>query len=232
MKNPIHQIIIIMMLVGVGFTVAGLAAGWYGTTEKNEFKENGVPVTARIHNLEEYTSKTSDGNTTTSYNVYVSFVTRDNEEIITKLNYYSSSMRVGQSIDIMYHKDYPYNIFSEKTASVFMVLAFVFTGCGLGMTTGAIIIIFKQIQKKKLQKRLRDTGRVIRASKTGIVEVTSITVNGFHPQVLEAEFNGTVYRSRYLTMKEIEKISLDGTVDVYVDREDEKKYFVDLENVK
>ena len=232
MINPIYKIITIMMIVGIGFTAAGITVGLVGAKEKNEFNENGIPVNARIQRLEEYTRKTTDGETTKDYEVYVSFVTKDNEEIITRLNYYGSTMRVGQSLEILYHKDDPYYIYIDKISNLSIILFFVFGCSGLGLTTGAVIMIIKQILNKKMQKRLRASGRVIRASITGITEITSISVNGVHPQVLEAEFNGTKYRSRYLTNKEIQNMRMDGTVDVYVDRENEKKFFVDLESVK
>jgi len=231
MKNPMIIFGIMLMIMGLIFTGVGTGVGWQGVYDKKDFDENGIRVTAQIHDFQEYTRKTSSG-TTRGTHVFIIFTTENGEERITQLDHYSTSMRIGQNIDIMYHRYNPTRIYTEGSIKTNIAVFAIFGGLGFAMLAGAIAIIVYQIKKKQMQKRIKSTGRMIRANITGIVDDLSIRVNGVHPQKLEAEFHGTVYHSNHLSNKEIAAIRMNGTVTIYVDRVNEKLYFVDLETAK
>jgi len=231
MKSPMIIFGAMLMVMGLIFAAVGTGVGWQGIYDKKDFEENGIPVTALVHDLQEYTRKTSRGTTSGTY-VFVIFTTENGDERITQLDQGSSSMRIGQKIDIKYHRYNPSKVYTEGSIKTNIAVFAVFGGLGFAMLAGSIAIIVVQIKKIKMQKRVRTTGRMIRANITGIVDDLSIRVNGVHPRRLEAEFNGTIYHSNHLSNKEIAGIRMNGTVNVYVDRENAKLYFIDLETAR
>jgi len=231
MKNPTAFVGFMLILMGIMFTAGGTGIGYLGITERNEFKINGISATAIIYDIEYYISGTGE-NRSQSANVHIVFYTENNEEIQTLLNEYNSSMRIGQEIEITYHKDNPHNVNVGNSFVILMIISVVFSLVGIALLAGAVITIKNQINKTKMQKTVRSTGRLIKANIVGIVEDRTTRINRVHPRILEAEFNGMRFLSGYITNNDIMNLDKHETIDVYIDRNNADNYYVDLESIK
>ncbi|MCL2762021.1 MAG: hypothetical protein FWD36_02285 [Treponema sp.] len=83
-----------------------------------------------------------------------------------------------------------------------------------------------------LRKRLVTTGRLVRAKITGIAEQKWISKGRTHIDYkLKAEHNGMVFLSEIITKDDIRQTEKYETVNVYIDNNNAKKYYVDLKSV-
>ena len=112
MVVTIDPFMIIPLIFGVPFFAIGIYALLKSIATDKEFKENGIPVTAKIHDVRITWRNRSlhHGRSTLNVEADVIFHTKNNEEIITKADFASTTMKVGQEIPIMYLKDNPRKI--------------------------------------------------------------------------------------------------------------------------
>jgi len=140
-------------------------------------------------------------------------------------------MQVGQKVTIMYHRNNPKAVHSKGIVP--LLLTAIIPIVGSIMITVGIKIILKQMKIKKMQSDARETGKLIKANIKGIIKVENVRRRGFHPEILEAEYEGRIFHSRYLKFTEISKLKLaNGTVNIYLNREDNNFYYIDLESLK
>jgi hypothetical protein len=132
MENPM----MIKLIGGVICTAIGMYIAYYEIVKKKVFRKNGIPVVAKIHEIDHRRIQRKHY----ALDAYVLFHTENNEEIITKLDVSSFTMKVGQKINIIYQKDDPYKVKANvKIASVFnYIYTFIFTGAGFTLITIAI----------------------------------------------------------------------------------------------
>ena len=104
---------IIPLIIGLPAFAIGLYALIKSKATDKEFRENGIPVTAKIHDVRVRNlgaKRISRAGSNFSVEADVVFHTTNNEEIITRLDFASTTMKVGQEIAIMYHKDNPQKV--------------------------------------------------------------------------------------------------------------------------
>ena len=99
--------------------------------------------------------------------------------------------------------------------------------CTIGIVFLLLALAFLSIdlRRRYLMRRAYNGGNAVTARVTGIRTVNNVNINGGHPVVLECEYQGNVYRSRYLYRDVPEKGS---EITVYIDRMDDRIGFVDI----
>lgn len=164
--------------------------------------------------------------------VYVQYQV-DGQTYESRLNYYSSSFYEGKEIEIYYDVDNPHKIGTKSGNLLFLMFpgfGLIFSGIGM---SGLIV----RRKKKRLEKRLRAEGRRILADYRGTVVNTSYTINGAHPYNVLCEWDNFEDNKKYLfKSKNIwfnpENIILERnitTLPVYLDPQNIKKYYVDVD---
>ncbi len=111
----------------------------------------------------------------------------------------------------------------------------IFAGLGLLETVVGISILVWYFKKTGYQKKLYEAGRYITLPVSEIRMDTRVRINGRHPYVAEAQYMDPVtkevyvFRSRSL-MYNPANMLIDGTVRVYVDSENYKRYYMDIDS--
>ncbi len=207
--------IIPLLFVGLIFAVVGAVF----CIQYQDFKQNGTKTTAIITNiLEDY----SDDET--SYDVYVQYYHNGEEFNFVNLGYHSSSMDVGDTVEIYISANDPTDIIAVKSNVLFLV--FLSVG-GVLMITALIIFVVQQ-RRIKHQQYLKDLGRKIYATVTSIDTNTQIAINNVHPvKIVLTDENGTTYKSQNL-FDFNNKLAIGDKVAVFVDAMDQTEYFVDI----
>jgi len=85
--------------------------------------------------------------------------------------------------------------------------------------------LFIDLRRRHLMRRAYNGGNAVTAKIIGIRSVNNVNINGQHPVVLECEYQGNIYRSRYL-YRNVPKTGTEITV--YVDRIDDRIGYVDI----
>lgn len=122
-KQVKRMILIILCVVGAAFVIGGGCFYAYVGKIEKEFK----PVVAKIENIEKHTQR-RHGETEIRYDVTVSYQV-DGVHYTSPINEYSSLMKIGQSIDLMYNPADPTEVRStkiEKTIAVVLFAAGIF----------------------------------------------------------------------------------------------------------
>lgn len=193
--------------------------------------ENTAETTAVITDIERY--RDSDGDT--SYDVWVEYMV-DGNVYEAELNVYASSFRVGKEIDI-YYDIYDYGRVGVKSLDfivlLFPVMGLLFFVIGLfGLTSG--------MRRKKKENGLRQTGQRINANYVETIYNTSYSVNGRHPYIIVCEWDNPsdykkyIFKSKNLWENPEYIINERGitTFPVYINMNNMKKYFMDIEEVE
>ena len=100
----------------------------------------------------------------------------------------------------------------------FEIIGIVFLVLGLGF-------IFIDLRRRHLMRRAYNGGNAVTAKVIGVRNVDNVNMNGQHPVVLDCEYQGNVYHSRYL-YRNVPEIGAEVTV--YVDRLDDCIGYVDI----
>lgn len=228
MKSKYKNANSVLMLIGVIFSVIGtafLVVGIAALIFHNSFIDNAVQTNAEITRIES-DSYRRNGKTHTDYDVWVEYEA-DGEIYEEELGYYSSGMDEGDIIDVYYDPDNPSDVSSGSK-----ILELIFTLIGgifavLGVILIIINILFGNRRKKLMQTGDRLTGTII-----DVVMNNSVRINGRHPYKAECEVINPFDGERYLYSSENVTVNISELVGrevtVYVDRNDKKKYYVDI----
>ncbi len=215
-----------LVIFGAIFFAAGMSFFWAGiihTVSFNTFKSNAETVLAEITYID-LRSARSDSSTRTD--VRVSY-TVDGQQYETKLNYYTTGMHVGDTIEIYVDPENPSKIEAGTVLGdvIFMLVGGVFAvigGCIMAVSAAKIL------QNKRL---IRD-GEQLTATVTNVYMNNNVRINGRHPYKAECEFTDPYSGERYLFSSDnvTEDISymVGYPVTVYADRNDRSKYYVDI----
>ena len=162
--------------------------------------------------------------------VYVAFEA-NGETISTRLNFYSSSMRPGDSITLYYDNDDPYNIRTPNSK----ILNWIFLGVGALLISLGLSLVLSQFFKRNKNNNLRETGIRLNAEIVNVGLDMRISSNYRHPFVIDCRYqapDGTFYMfhsdpiwqnpTKYLT---------NDYIPVYVEPTNYKKYYVDLASI-
>ena len=140
------------------------------------------------------------------------------------INWYSSNMRVGQSIDILVDNQDPYRVFSAGIIGWIPVIIL----AGLGILFGGLGAVFLIWEKRKrnLHEWLLRYGTPIWADVQGTEPNWSIQVNGRPATVLVATHNNMRFVSDPLNNNDL--MALGEQVKVFIDPSNADKYTFDL----
>ena len=100
----------------------------------------------------------------------------------------------------------------------FSLIGGVFLLMGIGFLT-------IDLRRRHLWRNAYNGGYEVKAAVTGIRTVYNVNMNGNHPVVLECEYEGKIYHSRYL-YRNIPEIG--SEVSVYIDRMDDRIGYLDI----
>lgn len=162
--------------------------------------------------------------------IYVAYEA-EGEEMVSPLGFYTNTMRVGDPITVYYQADDPGQIRTKSSE----LLTVIFGIVGIVMlVTGMVLMVFS-FRKKARGQTLRETGMRLDGEIVGVAVNTRISSNYQHPYVLQCQCR---MPSGELRMFQSDSIWYDPTnvltsryVSVYVDRNDYRKYYVDLSRV-
>ena len=158
---------IIFAIMGAIFVIIGLIAC------KNVYNyENKVDTVGTIAEISAYLNSDNEK----KYKVYVSYNV-EGEKYESILNGYSDSFYEGKEIKIYYDKDDPSKIGMKSMD----LLILIFPGIGLIFFIIGGTGIFAKINKKKLEKNLKENGELIYANYVETILNTSYQVNGKSP---------------------------------------------------
>lgn len=213
----------IFIFIGLLIIIGGLVGIYFVFQYEGKIETTGV-----ITQISTY--ETSDDKA--EHEVYVSYVV-DGEEYESKLNGYSSGFYEGQELDIYYDSDNPNKIGSKSLDYIlFLIPVFGLVFLIIG-GTGKII----KIKKKSLEKNLRKNGQLIQANYVETILNKSYSINHKHPYNIICEWqnpqNNEKYEFKSINLWEnpenIIKEKNITTFPVYINPENMKKYFVDID---
>ena len=112
-----------------------------------------------------------------------------------------------------------------KPGETGQVILYIFGGIGSIFLLLGLGFLFMDLRRRNLMRRAYNGGNAVTAKVVGVRTVNNVNINGRHPVVLDCEYQGNVYHSRYL----YRDIPATGTeVTVYVDRIDDRIGYVDI----
>lgn len=199
-----------IILFGVLFFVVGI----FASKQSAEFERDGIETQAEIVRIE-YDDET----------VYVQYTVGDND-YINELDFYSFTMKEGDIVDILYLPNNPNRITNLSTLKVpqtiFWVIGGIFAGLG-------ILLLVLDAKKKIQLKILKERGYLV----TAVIKRFDINKYsrfwGEHPAIIECEDSvGNIYKKKFLCGRR-EFFAVGDSITVYVDRQNEKKYVIDVD---
>lgn len=213
---------IIFTIVGTVFVAIGIILFGSVFDYTNKIETTGIITRISLSGSSE-----NDSN-----KVYVSYVAEGNEYEST-LSGYSSSFYEGKEIKIYYDKDNPNKIGMKSLDLLFLI----FPGLGLISLIIGVTGISAKSRGKKSEKRLKENGELIYADYVETIINTSYSVNGRHPYKIICEWTNPVDSEEYtFKSKNIwsnpEDIVEERNIKqfpVYIDKNNKKKYFVDID---
>ena len=210
--------------IGLFAIIIGLLIFISSQTKLNKLKTNGFKTEATISSIH----SSSDDESTT---VFVTFTTLDGREITTTLNYYSSSMYTGQTIELYYDPENPGKVMVDS--NFFIVFPLVFAGCGSIFLIIGIVFIKKNREFKKKKNMLISMGYSVWADITDFTQNMNVSVNGRHPLNIHARYseNEREYNFKSHDVWLNPEPFFNSKVRVYLDRHDYTVYYVDAESL-
>lgn len=207
----------IFLIIGI---VLAIASG-ISISEEMDFKNNADTTEAVITDIVRYHSKNG------SKRRPVIKYTVNGREYQQTLSEYHSGMSVGDSITVYYDPNDPANVSSGSLFSSIMV-----TGAGVLFAAIGGVFIGVVVVSLSKRKRLMQNGDALTGIITDVRMNMSVRINRRHPFKAECEVNDPYTSERYLYSSEniTEDISgfIGSEVTVYVDKNDKRKYYVDI----
>lgn len=183
--------------------------------------------------ISDITVKGSGDNTT--HTVTVKYYV-DGMECQSILGSYSSSYRVGKTIEMYYHEDNIYDIGTKSSDKLFLL----FPGFGLLFALIGGIGLYVLLSKKSRHRKLIENGRLIQADYIETTFNRSYTVNGRHPYIIICKWISDedgmerTFESQNLWDDPQEIIESRGivTFPVYLNTKNPKKYYLDIREIE
>ena len=200
------------------------------------FRKTAMPATAVISHIEAYSSRDSDGESTTKHDVYVAYTVEGKKYENIRLGSYNAGMHEGKEIDILYNPAHPEKI-RTKGSDIFG--AVILGVIGLSFFIAGISIFMVHRRSRKKQERLMRTGTVVTANITDVC-YGNVTVNNqpSHRIVCQwidpSDGNVCVFKSKNIMFDPRFFLETNNikTLPVYVDLLNPKDYYVDVSSVE
>lgn len=223
----------ILKILGAIFSLIGLAIIIFGINiiiANNEFMKTAELTEGIITDIESY--RDSDGDR--HYIVYVQYEV-EGRSYEDSSRFYSSNMRKGDDIKVYYNPERPsdFKVTGETTFNTIFPIAF----GGIFFIIGMCIML-PPIIKTKMQNKVKQYGELINAEIDDIDINYSMSVNGRHPYVIVCSWkdpnSGELYQFRSNNLWFDPEKLLEGrkTLEVYVDMQKPKKYYVDTSQIE
>ena len=214
---------IVFTIIGITFTIIGLVVSVNVFNYTNKVDTIGV-----ITEISSY--KNADNER--KREVYVSY-TVEGKKYESIINVYFSSFYKGKEVKIYYDKDNPNKIGMKSGDLIFLI----FPGMGLiFLIIGGTGILVK-INKKRLERRLKENGYLIYADYSETVLNASYYVNGRTPYTIICVWNNPsdnkkyIFKSKniWINPKEIIEEKNIKQFPIYIDNNNIKKYVIDTD---
>jgi len=114
---------------------------------------------------------------------------------------------------------------AAKPGETGQAILYAFGGFGTVFLLLGLGFLFIDLRRRHLMRRAYNGGNAVTANVIGVRSVNNVNINGQHPVVLDCEYQGNIYRSRYL-YRNVPKTGTEITV--YVDRIDDRIGYVDI----
>jgi len=210
----------VLAAVGIVVIIIAIMHGIYIAN----FRETAMETTAVITEIHTYSERHYDSDHDTVYHdVYVAFEI-DDKEYAGKLNSYSSGMKEGGKVQILYAPENPNNFrYSKKYYMV--TVSFIFFG-----TIFALIGIIPLVQSASKKRLIQDGEKIM--AKFQMITDGNIEVNGNHTRIIVCEYRDHIFKSEnFWTTACPSDEELEGTlVPVYVQEDDYSNYYVDFDS--
>lgn len=210
------------IFAGVGFVLL-LSASMVITSERR-FVKSAVRTTGTVTDLD--FSRDSDGGG--AYFPIVAFTTANGEQqtFRSRSGRNPAAYRVGDRVDVLYPAGDPAGARTAGFFSLFIgsfvlsLLAGIFSSIGF-------IWLWLERRARKIAEEVRQFGRRVEAKVVGIEHRTSFKVNNRSPYRVIAEHEGARFYSANIWENPEGKVG--ETVSVWVDRNNPKRYAMDLD---
>lgn len=193
------------------------------------FRQSAVSITGEIEDI--LYSYDSDGEI--DHEVFVTYTFEGKTYDMVRISEYSSNMYIGKSITLLCDPENPGNVKIES--SIFFVFITLMIMGIISFCIGAVPCIIS-LKKSHRAKYLLAHGRVLCGTVEHVDLNRSYRVNGRHPFVIycawKDEYSDTLYRfkSDNLWTDPSHAFPEGSEIDIYVDRNDFGKYYVDVEH--
>lgn len=196
----------------------------------SKFQKNAEKIQGKIVDIQDY----YDSDREMHHRVYVTYSYNGNTYENVPINSYSSTMYVGQEITLLCDLDNPQRIMTDFALQIpgiiLMAIGAVFALVG-------VIPLCVMAKKNVNRKKLIAGGNVIHATVDNIQLNTSYSVNGRHPYVVYCSYKDEykdvtyLFKSENLWTDPHAVFSEGSYIDVFVDRNDYSKYYVNAQQV-
>lgn len=214
----------LFFVIGLFFLIVGTFLTIHELDQTGKITTTGTITSIRVH----HNTNGDDYDVFVAYNV-------DGKSYENIINFYSSTYREGQEIEIYYMEDNP-NQIGAKAMETFV---FIFPGLGLLFTIIGGVALIILIGKKNNGEKLKKSGELVYANLKEIIYNTSYTVNGQSPFIILCTWYNPEDSQNY-TFKS-ENIWWDPSYvigaknitsfPVYINRKNLKQYYVDITEI-
>lgn len=213
-------------IIGLPFALVGLlllGLCIFFIYNDSTFDEKYVMVSAEIVDI--YSHRDSDGDT--DHTVYVSYEYEGELYPNVRLNYYTSSMRIGKSVDVYINPDSPAKLHFKAGMVVYIslgIMGAMFSAVGFGL----LIVAFRGSIKNRLVDR--EQGELVYATVASMGDA-NFSVNGARTYRITATWDDPDgithdFKSEYLFFDPSGYIKEGEHIRVYVDPKNYKKYYM------
>jgi hypothetical protein len=220
----------IMLIVGV----AMLAGAVYLYSNTRSFLAGAVHAQGTVVDLRRTESLDSHSNRSVSYYPVVQYTASGGRkvEFISDSGSNPPAYSRGDQVEVLYHADAP----EKARINGFMSLWFgtlIVSGLGVVFTAVGTAMVVVPIRRRRLESFLKSNGVPVEATFESVEQNTSMKVNGQSPWRVLAQWLDPatsqvhVFKSDNLWFDPSAYIK-DRKINVFIDRADPKKYYVDL----
>lgn len=225
-------------LMGWIFAIVGLVLLAVGVilTAKRPPEADRIYTQATIVSIEErYGHDSFNSNRNSEHRVLVEYEA-EGQRYVEKLDYYSSSMREGDTLQIYTVSGRPDEPQSKAGDTLLTALL-----CGLGglFALAGLVLVIRQMLRRSRDARLKESGQRIYADYVQTKYLSLLRINGRSPYVIECSWTDRetqkVYRFQSEYLFDDPKPALERksvcTIPVYIDPARPERYAMDLSGI-
>ncbi|MFE8101138.1 DUF3592 domain-containing protein [Brenneria goodwinii] len=224
---------VLVCFLVIGMMIFG-GSGYFFIKDYN-FKQSAVSAKGVIVDLDRSVNKSSSSSASSSYFPIIAFFAPDGKKITFRSDMGSSSYAdsYGEVVDVLYDPDNPGNAkINPQSTFLFYFAPFMMAIMGLTFILVGCVPLYLIRRKQAMGETLKRTGTPITAKITEVRQNSMLKVSGAHPYRIVAQFTDSANQTKTFYSANIfynpEHDINHDTVTVYVDRNNEKKYYMDI----